>query len=516
MAIIERVDQADLILYEIFRNPVLCAEFIENIDKEDYDTDFGLDIYQKEILCDFSSKVSVIAARAVGKTVSLSHLIIWILIFNVFPEDYMVYTVPNKVHLEPVFSNLTRLFRRNSLLKNFIEPKGGINNSDFSIRLLNHSTLLCRIAGTTGTGANVVGLHTPVVLLDESGFYPWQTWMELQPILNTWQPGYRLITSGVPTGVREKNVLYRNDMEDPNYSKHRISAFMNPRYSEQRLKEDIVQYGGEDSDDYIHMVLGEHGKPIFALFDRNVFEIDTYPVFKLEIDGIRDSENLAEVLGKISILPILPDRAKDCYFGIDLGYTEPTAIWVMYVDKKDRIRFHAKIKLTKVSYPLQEKIIDILDSRFNPVSIGIDKGSAGISVIQNLSEHVDYLHKEYEKRIVPIDFSSYISLGISTEGEEVKSKAKPFLISILQDYSNTHKLVYSSTDPDMMIELERMTYTKNPSGDIAYKTLTQRGGKRGEDHFTSALLCGVGAFYLTNELFVNSKTKKTFTIALWV
>ena len=51
----------------------------------------------------------------------------------------------------------------------------------------------------------------------------------------------------------------------------------------------------------------------------------------------------------------------------------------------------------------------------------------------------------------------------------------------------------------MISELERMTYSKNPSGDITYKTLTPKGGKRGDDHFTSALLCAAMAYYIENE-----------------
>jgi len=515
MAIVEKVIQEDLILYEILRNPVLFAEFIYNIDKIDRDREFLLDIYQKELLCDFSPYISLVAARAVGKTVSLSALILWLLVFNVFSEDYIVFTVPNKVHLEPVFASLTRLLRSNSFLKKFIEPKGGINNSDFSIKLLNSSVLICRIAGTSGTGANVIGLHTPVVLLDESGYYVWQTWMELQPILNTWQPGFRMITSGVPTGIREKSVIYKNDMEDDSYSKHRITAFNNLRFTEDDRIRAAEQYGGEDSDDYVHFVLGKHGKPIFSLFDRNTFSILQYPVYRVDIDGIKESENIFDLLNRLAVLPALPPKAAQCIFGIDLGYTEPTAIWVMYQDVLGAIKFHAKIKLTKVSYPLQEKIIDNLDSRFSPSVLGMDKGNVGMSVIQNLMEHVDYKTKKYNNRIVPIDFSSQVSLGMTSDGEEIKYKTKPFLVSILQEYTNNHKVIYSSTDMDMITELERMTYTKTQTGDIVYRTLTQRGGKRGEDHFTSALLCGIGAYYLTNEFTSKRKERRGLTVALW-
>jgi len=60
---------------------------------------------------------------------------------------------------------------------------------------------------------------------------------------------------------------------------------------------------------------------------------------------------------------------------------------------------------------------------------------------------------------------------------------------------------------EMVTELERMTYTKTPSGEIVYKTMTEKGGKRGEDHFTSALLCAVMAYHSVNELIL-SKSKK--------
>jgi len=511
--LIEKATQEDLILYEIFKNPVLFGEFVQNVDRTEFNEEFELDWYQKEILLDFNHYVSVVAGRSVGKTVSLSVLILWLLVYNIFNNDYITYTVPSKVHLEPVFTNLVRMLRSNSLLKCFIEAKSGINGSDFSIKLLNNAKLICRIAGTSGTGANVIGLHTPIVLLDESGYYPWGTWAELQPIVNTWTAGFRLITSGVPTGLRENNILYHTDMENPNFSKHRISALMNPRFS----KEDGEKYGGEDTEDYIHLVLGQHGKPVFSLFDRNVFQIATYPVYKIDIDGLKNEFDLVDIVNKLSILPGVPEKEAPVIIGIDLGYTEPTAIWIMYLDKSNNIRFHGKIRLTKISYPVQEKIIDLLDTKYSPIIIGIDKGSAGISVIQNLIEHNDYAHKNYHNKVISIDFSSWVVLGLDKDGEEIKIKTKPFLISVLQDYSNNHRLIYSSTDMDMISELERMTYTKSNTGEIVYKTLTVRGGKRGEDHFTAALLCGVGAYYLTNEnSFMNQEKKKLFNALMWV
>lgn len=513
----EKVEQDDLILYEILRNPALCAEFVYNVDLDErFDTRFENTWYQKETLCDFHDHVSMCTARAVGKTVTLVSLILWILIYNVFPNDYALFAVPSKVHLEPVWKGLMRGFRSNSFLSNFVERNKGINSSDNSILTLNGSSLICRIAGQSGTGANLVGLHTPFILVDEAGYFPWAAFNEMQPDLNTFTKGAREVACGVPTGVREKNVLYHVDQVDVSYSKHRVSAFDNPRVTEKDIEDFKNQYSGEDNDEFIHYVLGQHGKPVFALFDRALFRIENYPVLKMEIDGIKMGDSLAEMYTRIDSFPKLSEKNYGILFGIDLGYTEPTAITIMYVDGSDRLRFHGRIKLTKVSYPIQEKIIDLLDSKFNPFVIGIDRGGAGVSVIQNLTEHTDFIHKDYKKRIMPIDFSSYTIIGTTSDGEENKVKTKVFCVSVLQEFSNNHRILYSHTDPEMITELERMTYTKNPNGDISYKTMTERGGSRGEDHFTSALLCGVGAYYFTKEYGVNLGKPKLFRKAWWI
>jgi hypothetical protein len=157
----------------------------------------------------------------------------------------------------------------------------------------------------------------------------------------------------------------------------------------------------------------------------------------------------------------------------------------------------------------------MLDTKFNPSLIGIDEGS-NKAIVQRLQESEDFSHKNYKKRVVPINFSTSLVIGENSDGEEIKSRTKPFSVSVLQDYSNSHRIVYSSTDPEMMVELERMTYTKNPNGDIVYRTLTPLGGKRGADHFTSALLCGCLAYYLEHESFIPKRKPKKLFGARWI
>lgn len=513
MAIVERLEYDEVFLLEIVTNPILFAEFENNFDNKNMD--WELTPYQKEFIGDFNNFISIKCGRATGKTVALTEIILWIMVNNIFEGDYIVYTVPNKVHLEPVFNNLIIKLRGNLFLRNFIDPRKGINASSYTVRLLNGSVLDCRIAGQSGTGANVIGIHTPFIILDESGYYPWGTWIELLPTLNTWTTGFRLIVSGVPTGVRENNVLYYADEIDTKFSKHHVSALENPRYTEEDDIRNIQQYGGKDSEDYIHLVLGEHGSPIFSVFDRRMFQLDVYPVYKLTLNGKELESNLSLYFNKLNLLPVSPDDIKGTIVGVDLGYTDPTAIVVLNLLKNGLFKFHARIQLLKVPYPIQEKIIDYIDTKYKPMVLGIDEGNVGKSTIHHLLEDTEFIHKSYNKRLIPVNFGATVQVGINTNGESVEEKVRPYSISMLQQYSNDHRIVYSTTDLEMVAELERMAYSKNPSGDVVYKTLTPKGGVKGEDHFTSALLSAILAYHITKELSILARPKKLFT-ATWL
>lgn len=504
MALLQKIEDDDLKLYEVLRNPVLfwmlLSDFDEEtkpIEKRSYPYD-----YQVKILTDFGHRVAIQASRSAGKTYTLVRKIVWNLIWNTYPNEYIVYTVPNKVHLEPVWNGLISLFRKNKLLKHFVDPTRGINSSDHRIRTKIASDLICRIAGTAGTGVNVNGLHTPLVILDEAGFYPWGTWMELQPVLNTWQPGHQLVVSGVPTGLREKNVLFFATEGTDQFSVHKFNAFDNPRYTEEQHQEDLKTYGGKDSDDYIHFVLGEHGNPSYSLFDRDMMEIETYPVYKLSLSGLTIGEDINEYVKRIQMLPPLPEDAVDSYFGIDLGYTEPTALFLFWQDKKGKIRMHFKIRMTKVPYPIQQKIFYYLDDMYSPRFLAIDEGSSGRSVIQELRMSPEFRDKRYDSRVIPVNFSEFVVVGYAGD-KEIKQRVKIAAVEHLQRMVHNKLLVFSTTDMDTITELEKMTYVKKPNGDIVFRMMTSTGrpGVGGEDHFASALLCFAFGYYSLNNLY---------------
>ena len=505
--IIPKLNEEELALFETIRHPVWCSEFLRNIDVSAEGDPWILAPYQVEMLCDFNQYVSLCCGRAIGKSETLLDKTSWYMLNNFFPHDPISIITPNRVHLDPLFSKLRRWLNTHSFLKHFVSRQG-INSSIFNITAKNSFALDCRIAGTSGGGANVVGLHAAVELIDEAGYFPWGTWIELQPTFNTWVEGSQMFVSGVPTGQRDHNVLYYADQVDPNYTRFNIPQQLNPRYTDTDEIRNRKQFGGIESEDYIHLVLGRHGTPVYALFSREKMKIGMYdsPVFKVIGSKLKEMPMLLK--DTLRLLPDVPRNARNIAFGIDLGYSEPTVI-IVFAKVQEVWRFVVRIILTQVPYPKQQEFIAAMDLKYNPDFIGIDAGGVGLSTVQNLLHDERYERQRLYERLLPIDFNSNIHVGYDEDGEEMKERAKVYGMQQLQEMVNGHRLVFSSVDDDIITELERTVYSRSPSGNIIYRTMTERGGKFGDDHNVAAMLAFTLAWFEKyDSQFLRRKHKK--------
>lgn len=488
--IVEKLAEEEWALYEVLRHPAWCGEFVRNMELELEDVEGEPWVhtnYQYEFLLDFGPQVSLCCGRAVGKTEALVTKIMWHAI-NGYHES-VLFTVPNRSHLDPVFLGLQKRFRGNKFLQWWVD-RYSVNSQQFLIKFLNNFTLVCRIAGTSGTGVNVVGLHVPIIILDESAYYPWGTWLELQPVINDWVPGYQIIVSGVPDGRREKSVCYHCDTSVA-FSRHKISAYENPRFTKEAEERAIAQYGGRDSEDFKRQVLGEHGTPTFAVFDRELLRLEDYDVPVLRLYGAQLKKDSQLPYRVLMNLPSPPRYAEALIVGIDLGYTQPTAINVLYkLEDSNKWYFLLRLELHQVAYDEQEKIINRLDTRYNPTYIGMDVGAGGQgkSLYHNFINSERYADKSFAERLVPVEFGGTVVVGIDEEGQELKERVKQFSASKLQQMANNHEVVFSVRDMDLITELERIAYHRTPSGNIVYKALTPGGSDRGDDHNFAALL----------------------------
>lgn len=505
--IIPRLTDEELALYEVIRHPVWCSEFLRNYDTPEEGDAWILTPYQTEMLCDHNQFVSLCCGRAVGKSETILDRTSWYMLNNFFPHDPISIITPNRVHLDPLFGKLRRWLNTHPILKHFVSRQG-INASIFNITAKNSFQLDCRIAGTSGGGANVVGLHAAVEMVDEAGYFPWGTWIELQPTFNTWIEGSQMIVSGVPTGQRDNNVLYFADQVDPNYTKFNIPQHANPRYTEADEVRNRKQFGGTESEDYIHLVLGRHGTPVYALFSREKMKIGLYdaPVFKIMGGKLKEMPSLLK--DTLTLLPDPPQGTRNLAFGIDLGYSEPTVI-IIFAKVQEVWRFVTRLILTQVPYPKQQDFIANLDDKYAPDFIGIDAGGVGLSTVQNLLHDDKYARQRLNERILPIDFNANIHVGYDQDGEEMKERAKVYGMQQLQEMINGHRLVLSSVDEDVITELERTVYSRSPSGNIIYRTMTERGGKFGDDHNVAAMLAFTLAWFEKyDSQFLRRKRKK--------
>ena len=514
MAIDAKLTRAELSLYEILRHPAWCSSFLRNEDISEEGEPWELTSYQVEMLCDHGTYVSLCCGRSVGKSETILDKTTWYMLNNFYPNDPVAIVTPNRVHLDPLFTKLRRWLSQHSFLSHYV-GRQGINSANSNITAKNGFQLDCRIAGVGGTGANVLGLHTPIIMLDEAGVFPWSTWIELPPTHNTWQPGAQLFVSGVPTGQRERNVLYFADQTDTNFSRFNISQHANPRYSEADESRNLKQFGGTAGEDYIHIVLGRHGTPVYSLFDRAKMYIQSYDVFVSKIYGNKLKANPMLLGDLLRMMPMPPTNISQVAFGIDLGYTEPSVILILY-KSKERWRILARLILYQVNYNTQQDFIARLSRKYDPDFIGIDAGGPGKAVVQNLVNDDRYTRSKLYEKVISIDFNSSIHVGYDDKGDELKERAKIFGMQRLQELTNLHTICYSSADNDVIVELERTMYSRSPSGNIIYKTLTERGGKYGDDHNVAALLSFVLSLYYKYDIHNYRRRRKKLWKSRWM
>jgi hypothetical protein len=495
------LDDGDLSVLEILDDIVWFGEFIRSSDEEveteleKKSGEWHFDNYQKSMLLDPSPYLSVCTGRSTGKTVSMETRLVHSLISNKYKRasaNEVLLVVQNKAQLEPIFLRLAQMFRRHPLLKYFID-RFSVNFSNHEITLLNGSMVRCRIIGSTAD-SNIIGLHVPCIFVDEGQVLSYSAWNSLMQCLMASDENFMLWVSGVPNGLREKNVLYECDQLDDKFSKHRVSRLISRRYKEEQNERDLKQYGGKEGDDYMHLVLGEHGTPAFSVFDRKLMKIEDYPVTY----SIFNNFNWEECGGRFYDVMKAPEPpANDLIVcGIDAGFSnDPSILTILYL-YHNIWRELARYELRRIKYPNQAKIIDWLDNIYRFNMITLDAGSSGLALGQIMQEEEDYKYKNFSKRLVMVDFQGGVVTGFDDEGKEIKDRVRKFTIQTLQKWTQNDQIIaFSKQDDDMISELERVGFTRDMLGQPKYFVYSPQGGQRGEDHILASLLTWVYGYY---------------------
>ncbi len=258
-----------------------------------------------------------------------------------------------------------------------------------------------------------------------------------------------------------------------------------PYWSPERKAYYIDLYGGEDSPEYKHNVLGEDGDPENTVFPWNQFkwavkDIPDYRALKILVDSgsgevivrgyryeqapgsdgpvpkpvtvldtvyplagffdydlvsapggdLRMTESEFRKLLKSFFLPV-PGLKRG---GGDFGYTQdPTEIVVRLVLGKTK-RIIARLQLKHVTYDQQCQALDAMDDLYGPreeISWGTDLGNAGSAVAHDLCGLPQYRHKRYEDRLKGFQFESTTD-NMDEDGEPIidAKDGKPVKITL--------------------------------------------------------------------------------------
>ncbi len=378
-----------------------------------------------------------------------------------------------------------------------------INITDGKIDFKNGFQFLMRIAGTAGSDANVIGIHTARIWVDEAQEFPWQTWLSLQNCLKEEIAWHQMTVSGVPNGVRTENVLYTTDQEKSEYISFNISQTMMSWWNPDRELKVRADYRAvyEDSEDYKHYVLGQHGVPAFNVFDRSRFAKANYESVKLvytqnQIDKSKRSDpitgDIKYHIEEVIQCPPIPFDVKEktprIGVGYDVGFSpDPAVFFIMYEHDTAEWRCLARIVLERVEYPIQRQILAWLDTVYHFNFLGIDMGGVGKVQYQDLTaETSEFKQHRFEKRLHPVDFGGYRVVAIAEDDEEIKEQGKRVLVETLSRWIHEDRFYFSEKDSDLMEELERTKATRTITGETVYKTEN--------DHQMAAMMCAIDAY----------------------
>jgi hypothetical protein len=505
-------EEAEWALIQILAHPVLFREFINDGDPnwsplEEHERAWSTCVAHNVVMC---------CGRGVRKTTAMIELLYWWMINDMkVPGDPGLFVVvPNKAQKDVIFYRIRSACEKHWLVKYYVNPNS-INMNDGRIDFTNGFQFILRIAGSAGSEANVISIHNYRIWVDEAQDFPWRTWLSLQNVLKKEIPGYQLIVSGVPNGLRTDNVLFECDQINDEYIAFNIPqtlmTWWNPEIEYQRRKEYHALQ--EDTEDYKHYVLGMHGMPTFAVFDRLRFLQEDYEVPKVIITQkmfdstststyVPDALNPGEmkevkeyhpemVMTPCPPIPIEGGVKPRVGLGYDVGYSpDPTVFLIMYQHSSGVWRILARFVLQRVEYSIQREALTYLDRVYSFDFMGIDMGGVGKVQYQDLTGELNpYKEYHYDKRLYPVEFGGWITVAIKDEkGKlvETKDQTKRVAVETTSRWVHEKRLSFAKTDNDMMEELERTKFTRTQTGEPVYRTEN--------DHQFAALMCALMAY----------------------
>lgn len=435
------------------------------------------------------------------------------IIFDIVNQDIQfpmtkesVLVTPNQAQLTPLLNKIQQRFTSGKILKDFL--KNNVNKQEGTMRFPvwgKPHIFHFRIAGSRAE-TNMIGLHVPRILGDETQLFPLNAYTQLGPAWNHWEPNVQQVWAGVPNGLRN-TTLYKLDEQSPHYKKYHIPSHMNPYYTFDIDQENIRKYGGRQDDRYQNLVLGRHGNAAYQVIPRDSIITEPFVFYSFTYSAVQamKGKSFQDVLDRPNAIP--KDSTK-VIFAIDPGFVDPTVIQILALDKHNKWRTHLRYKLRRIDFNEQQAIIDWLAKFYKPdiIAIDIGAGGQGPSIMHNLMYSPDYAATNYQQKMFGVQFSELLVAGYDDDGEELKQDTKTYAANELATIVQEGRLIFSELDHEGLSQLERVAKTKSTAGKDRYYVLSDNGsGPDPDDHIFASYICFIVA---TRQDVANVHAKK--------
>lgn len=530
--ILSDIEEDEWALAQILMNPVTFREFINEYDTDALNAGWKpLEKHERAWTACKSHYIAMCCGRSVHKTTSMIEMLYYWVVNELFirGDPGVLFMYPNQAQKLLALSRIRSACLHHWLIRQYVMPQS-INMTEGKIEFKNGFQLIMRIAGSAGSDQNVIGIHTMRIWVDEAQEFPWQTWLSLQNCLKVEIPTFQMIVSGVPNGERRHNVLFETDQVDEKYVSFNISQAMMSWWTYEMELEKRKEYHAsqEDSEDYKHFVLGQHGVPTFSIFDRVRFLVEDYEVPRVVLtqkmfdSSIRTDEegnvkyHLEEVLVPVPELPITNGVRPLVGIGYDVGYSpDPAVFFIMYQHSSGVWRNLARFILQRVEYSLQREALAYLDNIYHFNFMGIDMGGPGKPQYQDLVGALNvYQDHKFMERLYPVEFGGYMVVAARDEDGEMvekKDQIKRVAVETTSRWVHEKRFAFSKADVNLMEELERTKFSRTQTGEPVYRTE--------DDHQFAAMMCAIMSYenkFGPPVIFDRPEIKPKLLAARWV
>ncbi len=413
--------------------------------------------YQVKDLEDYSRVKVYQCGREVGKTL----LLVCHALHAAMTSGKRVGLIaaPKDAHLSTIISYFEIQINNSAFIKAGIEK---IERAPYyKVTFKNGFVLPFRMAGPHGEAFR--SLHVDFLFVDEAAYFSERANTALSGCMNTGCQEYRYST---PDGRRDTH--YYRMTKDPDVTPYLWPSWFSAQWTQEKEKRKIKEHNGKTTSGWLHEVAGVHGQATNGAFNMDDFfdsliPIKNYDLIQINGDDIKAEVNariamsihgdVQKVGKKVYVWHVLKEKlagkirvynSKQCSIGADLGYTSDPAEVMITFNVNGTWLTTCRIHMEKVSYDHQEILFMLLIYLLKPYSLGIDLGSNGMAVCQQLrnSEIYRYLKISCDIRVEDIlfgiNFGGNIELDYENYDKDDKEKEKvvkeynkPFMTSLL-------------------------------------------------------------------------------------